>query len=99
MALSRVSGDQPVIAWCPVSREREPETEPAASSADAPPEQPADVCGLADVLGDVVDHAHQPYPTGAGRVPALVDDPSEIARRQRADVCQGRIVHRLVVPG
>src|SRR2546422_10957413 len=36
-------------------------------SADAPLEQPADVCRLADVLGDVADHAHQSYPKGDAR--------------------------------
>src|SRR6516162_10550943 len=57
------------------------------------------VGGLAEVLGTVVDDAHQPRAGRHGRVPVGVHDPGQLLGGHAGDVLKGQLVHRVVVAG
>src|SRR6516162_8113316 len=57
------------------------------------------VGGLAEVLGAVVDDAHQPRAGRHGRVPVGVDDPGQLVGGHAGDVFEAQLVHRVVVAG
>src|SRR4051812_4584550 len=51
------------------------EAPPGLGSSAPPLDEATDVLRLTEVLGGVVEHRHQAYCHGDGRVPAVVDDP------------------------
>src|SRR6516225_1543950 len=57
------------------------------------------VGGLAEVLGAVVDDAHQPRAGRHGRVPVGVHDPGQLVGGHAGDVFEAQLVHRVVVAG
>src|ERR1700739_4484279 len=76
-----------------------PNTKVATDRTPANLLNPPQVGGLAEVLGAVVDDAHQPRAGRHRRVPVGVHDPGQLVGGHAGDVLEGQLVHRAVVAG